>query len=859
VTAYTLAASANLRQIGTAGIWGVATARTSADTVDTNGFNLLVDQDSRYGLSGNTSAVWGALTINASKGGQINFDGRYVRMIPFTGGSGTITAGGTVVAGSSASGAVIGIYASLTTAPVLTAATGWIKVTAWNGTAYPTSGTFTDSGFTYTISGPSIVGFIEVVGQEAGTINANRLGSVNVTGEWFELGTTTGVTNQTLQIPNNGLTCWHPGVFIEKVAGSGDFEFYPNNGLNTTTGVEATRGKVVWIDATGLVRINNSGAATNGFLPVTGLRVVIGNVFFNNAVTTLTANVIPNATVATRYDFTTTGGGVLNIDKCSMMWYLSVSQAYSVNVSNSGFSDAIFLSEVATSMTFSKVGVGNKPTTALVTNPLTMTYCYAGGTFTDCVWLKNSGAAAGVTNTYQDIAGFTFVRDKYVQGVIRAIATSHCLSVTRAVNCVWTTPTVIQGSMQFITCNGITVTDTIYCDCVSGTTVTTYAMYVWNLSSNTINSTFSGLTLPVTNTQPYTALLIGATGCSGIKLRNIGTFAVPLTLGSVNGCGVIYSIGTNCSDFKFQRLYTSNTRTGIMGGDNSCIRITEENVWGDYADAVDVMAILNHKRKGMGGTGAVSAQTAVYGTHWSDGHTSTTVSRIAILMNEPNALTTSQVTLTGGAAFTSAGGLYMPTIGMTATFEMPEYIIGHVSFTNSAAIMAGGTATNYTYGFQIDKNDGAGWSTLTSGSTATTLATALNALTGIDATKGFKLRIKVTTGTANTTAITSLYLITASTTTTQAYQYPLDTNTVTFTGLPTGCDVVVLTAGTTTVLTSVDANAGTSYGYTFSGAQTVDVGFIKPGYVPFYIRNLSLTAVDSSIPINLTVDRNYTA
>ena len=71
MTAYTLAAAATLRDIGNAGIWGVATARTSADTIDTNGFVFTQDQDSRYGLSGNTSACWGSLTINANKGGQL--------------------------------------------------------------------------------------------------------------------------------------------------------------------------------------------------------------------------------------------------------------------------------------------------------------------------------------------------------------------------------------------------------------------------------------------------------------------------------------------------------------------------------------------------------------------------------------------------------------------------------------------------------------------------------------------------------------------------------------------------------------------------------------------------------------------
>ena len=53
--------------------------------------------------------------------------------------------------------------------------------------------------------------------------------------------------------------CVTTGVFIEKTSDQADYEFYPNAGTTTTTGTEATRGKVVWIDNTGLVRIGNSG------------------------------------------------------------------------------------------------------------------------------------------------------------------------------------------------------------------------------------------------------------------------------------------------------------------------------------------------------------------------------------------------------------------------------------------------------------------------------------------------------------------------------------------------------------------------------------------------------------------------
>lgn len=782
-TAYTLAANATLRDIGNAAIWGVTTARTGSDTISTNGFNFTHDQDSRYGLGGNTSAVWGSLTILATKGGNLNFDGRYIRMIPFTSGSGTITAGALITCGS-ATGYVIGIYsgatmaAAVVTAPVLTATTGYIKVTAWNSVSFPTSGTYTQAGFTFTITGPDVVGFMEVNGVESSTINANRLGQVNITGAWFSLGKTDGTSTATFQLPTHGLLRHSAGVFVEKTAGQKDYEFYPNAGTATTIGTEASRGKVCWITNAGVCRIGNNGSNTMGYTPPAGLEVVVGNIWFENvSSSTLTANVIPNATITTRYSFNTTGGGVINIDKCDMAWYLACSQAYSVNISNSGFIDSILLSEIASPMTLTTMGVGDKPTTALLVTSLTLSYCYAGGTFTDCVWTRVSMASSGAyTVTLSDIDGFTFIRNTIRSNTVRANSSTYAVYATRVQNTTWTSPLVIEGAFNLTTCNNINITDTQYIEAVSSTTATTYTGYVFSLSNNTINCLFSGLTFPVTNTQPYTALLIASTGCSNIKMRNIGTRVAPLNLGSANACGLIYTVATNCSDFKFQRIYVANTRTGIMSGENSCTRFTEENVFGDYADATDVMALLNQRRKGMGGIGAYTAQLAVYGTHWSDSFTSTTAGRINLFMNEPTALSSAYISLTGGAGFTSAGGLYMPVIGQSATFEMDYYALGHTRINNTTPVMGGGTIGNYVFDYAIDLHDGAGFSQMTTNNyTAANLATALNGITTIDASKGFKLRLKITTGTTNTTAITYLYLTTISTATAQDYQYPLDT------------------------------------------------------------------------------------
>ena len=121
-------------------------------------------------------------------------------------------------------------------------------------------------------------------------------------------------------------------------------------------------------------------------------------------------------------------------------------------MTNCGFVDAILISELATPVNWSRVGVGNKPTTALLTNPLTLTLSFAGGTISDCVWARVSQAAANAhINVLTDINGFNFVNDTIRANTIRGNNTTYSLNATRIVNCTWTNPTIIQGAMNFTT------------------------------------------------------------------------------------------------------------------------------------------------------------------------------------------------------------------------------------------------------------------------------------------------------------------------------------------------------------------------------------------------------------------------
>lgn len=91
-----------------------------------------------------------------------------------------------------------------------------------------------------------------------------------------------------------------------------------------------------------------------------------------------------------------------------------------------------------------------------------------------------------------------------------------------------------------------------------------------------------------------------------------------------------------------------------------------------------------------------------------------------------------------------------------------------------------------------------------------------------------------------------------------SYYTPPVQYSLTFTGLIAGSDVVVRAAGTSTILASVDSNAGTTWAYVYETPVAIDVDVIKPGYVPkSLLRNYTPSAQDSSLPVSQLLDRNY--
>lgn len=836
-------------------------SKAGGDIYNINGGTLTIDQDSRYGVNASTSASLGNVTISATLGGIFRIDARKVRLIPFDGGSGTVPAYNTLITGAAGSGKLIGVYSALNAAPVAPAAampaTGFIKIKQWNDGAYVDNEAL--GGITATVNGTDTVGWIQVVGDDAATLNVPRLGKWEVRGDWYSIGTASGSSATTWQLPTMGLSLWCPGVWVETASGSGVYEFYPNNLGNiaaSSTATDAVRGKVCWINSSGVLRLGSDGTNTVGYVPASGCKIRMPNVHVVNCTTAArTANVIPNTTFGTRFDLTTTSGGVLDVEFLSGSWYTNLSQAYSVSFKNSAFMTQIYIGECVSPIVIENVGVGCSDATS--NYPLDIRQCLGGGTITDFVGLRATLAASGQYGILlQDSVDLTFIRPKIIAGAVRGNATTGIATITRCVNTTFTDPVFIGGRVLLATCVNTKFTNTVYVDRITGTTGTTNPMSVWEVTLGCIDTMCDGLTFGgLTNVHPYTAVLtVGLALCQGTTLRNIGSRAAPLSLGSASASGYLLNCiaAAVALNVRVQRCWVSNTRTNLWLVDNSCKGFTFENVGGDVADA-PICAAANLKIKGVKANVDPAAQAGVYGTHFALEYTSDTAGSLGVLMNETTVETATQVAVISGTpSFTGAGGLVMAALNDEIEFTMPDFMLGITQFTNSATTMAGGTIGNYSLTYQIDLNDGNGWN-------GTWLAMTGANLSGhtLNAALGVKLKIRIKTTTASATAITSISIPITTTTTAQEYAYPLDTNTVTFTGLPTGCDIVVLTAGTSTILEQKDAWASSSYGFTFSGAQTIDIGFLKPGYVPYYIRNLALTAVDSSIPVTLIPDRNY--
>lgn len=797
-------------------------SKAGGDTYAINGGTLVIDQDSRYGLNQGAGTSLGSITISASLGGVCRIDARAVRLIPYNTGSGNVPTLGTSITQSGVSGKLIGVWGAINVAPTAAGSpmptSGFIKVKEVSG-AYDAGDL---SGIGATATGADVAGWIEIVGDESATCTVPRLGELDILGEWFHVGYTSGSYVDTYQLPTSGLTQYYPGVFVEATAWAGDWEFYPWVGTLTGAGVVETdvhRGKVCWLNSSGVLRLGYDGTNLIGHVPSAGRRIAIPNIILNNCTTAArTANATPNATLATRYDFTTTGGGAVSIDKASICWYPSFSYASSVSISNTALHEQLYLYAVASAPVLSKVGIGQSGASNRV--PLSVTGCLSGLNATDCVFAGWGGVHVMSLIDCADPA-FTRCRAFSISGWSSGYYSVYGVRVS---NFQSDGMTLGPGRIYFDSPVDAQFRDTVYFSRL-GTTQTRETVLV-GLPNGIKNLLIDGLSFPSADSAPTTYVVaMGYAGCENIELRNVGTPDA-----YVEFAGQLTSVsGTFNSNVKTRRCYVTGGGSYIASaGDKTNVGFFLENCYTDAGNAYYTVGSRMRVRGCRANSFAPNSSGLVYGTHWNDGYTSDTAGVLLLQMTEPDATTAAYVTLANGAAFTGAGGLYMPTIGMSAEFTMDYFALGHTGFASTAVAMTGGTIGNYTLTYQIDKNDGNGW-----GSWTTLNATNLSAETGIDYTKGVKLKVKIVTATTNTSVISLLRIYTTTTADAQKTLYPLGVATVSVDGLVAGSTVKAVKVSDKSVLATGTESSG-AFSFTTDYAGKIAISVKKASAAPFY-------------------------
>jgi hypothetical protein len=856
----TVSVSRNLDDAAIAGLLN------GEDITINTGAKLTINADNRWSQQ---AAVIGNITIDSGTGGSVLIDGRDVWWLPFDASSGNVPALGTLgvqncTGGSSgATGEFLGVWTALgvvpSTAGSAMPATGFLKFRSKVGTFQDNETVTLPGGATVVVNSASggQRGWIHIAGEQSQTITVPRLGLFEALGDWFELGETNGADSQTFQYP---VADYCSAVQIETAPGSGVYEWWPAVGITrwaqNTRIAQDTRGKCINSTTGGVITIALRGAVNNGYKPVSGCKVRVPNIFVSSSTSTNWANNLLSAG-GTSWDFTTTSAGAVKIDKTAGNWYLNFSQPYSVEITDSSIQGDLTISECATAPIVRRccVGVPNNEDRSVYV----FTSCFAGGTIEDCVGFKYEGESGDAGWTFSDCDGFTIsgckammCGDNTATTFTRGAADAYAMTVTRTKNTDLLNVTLIGGGISLNGASDILVSGVSYADCLENrTTGTSNGVSACQIQGASSRCIFEG---PFTNfdnianVHPYNniCIFVNSTDC---EVRDIGTPAAPYDCGSANACGNAVNFGGNDLRCVARRVYVQNTRSGPVATVNTSSKGQAINVFGDYAD-VPAITALNFIFKGCKMTGSLAGQTSVYGTHWSDHFLSATTGRINMHANEPTADSADQCAITAGTPkFTSTGQVKLTTIGDQVTWTMPYFALGHTSLVS--LLWTGLNLANHLLEFQYDTGSGfSAWQTLSDAN--------LVAVGAIDPNTGVKLKIRATCTVANSgNQITYLTINTATNAIDQQIQYPLPGIQLTLTGLAAGSDVVVLAAGTDTILDQVDSVS--SYTFDYVTPQNIDIGIIKPGYVPLYIRNYALGTENATLPVAQRLDPSYAA
>lgn len=772
MTAFTITSPVNIDTL---------TPKTGGDTYTINGGELIIDSDTRYSKNATptTGSLW-ARTISSTLWGKIKIDGKNCFYVAYTGGIWNVPVAWTTISQGGTSAELLGVWSAWnvppTTAGSAMPATWYIKFKNKTGSF----SAWALTGIGATCSGVEEVWVIEVNVRWPSATTVPRLWDFIIDWDDYYAGVTTGVRGQTIQLPASLPNTFYFYVEIETSPWSNIYEKYPTVILqNANSPTDEVTGKVVFRDNQGLITIGSDGINNVFYLPPAGCKIRTPNIVLT---TTSTTGFWTNTLVASllgRWSFTTTWGGAIDIRKCHMLWYMNLIQAFSVRLEDVWYDNACLLIEVASPLLL-KNNVCSYTFTSTTSTGFNIQYCtnkdnliendisvsHVGGNLTHKIRFDQSVATIRNANHFY----LTTTTSSTVCGIL---ALQSDLKIEWTIQTIW-------GRNFFSQATTFDIENILYGQSwISPASAAFLSAVAIDIKAKGIVRGFS-VTDPLK--APYWPVFLVATSWE-LETRNIGTFASPIDLG--NRSAYVFSHNTNAVG-KMKRCYFKNTRTGFILWDNSTPLTIENSSW-DYNDNQNILGI-NSLSKWIWCTNSVLAQSSVYWYHFADIFNSETTGRLVIACNEPTTETASYVITTGTARFTSANGVIMPTLWDSVTWEWQYKIKGHTGFQNTAPTLTGTNTGNMSYEYALDTGSGYGAWTLLSGA---------NLSAETISSDGFKIKVRVTTITADTGNVLNFLRIDTTTTATDQSTklYPLDLTNVTFTGVEIGANVGLIQSG----------------------------------------------------------------
>jgi hypothetical protein len=214
------------------------------EIITINGGSLTIDADTRWNQQ---AAVFGNIPVSSTLGGVVAIDGTQLWEVPFSASSGNVPTqaalGSNGVTGgtSGATGELTRVWAAGSFTPATAGgampAAGFIKLRSKTGNFQAGETITLPGGATITAANAGKRSWMHVVGQSGSTMTTPRMANATTRGDWYEIGTTDGTDNQTIQMP---VRDEFPAVQIETSPGSGVYEWWANaadawNGLYPNT------------------------------------------------------------------------------------------------------------------------------------------------------------------------------------------------------------------------------------------------------------------------------------------------------------------------------------------------------------------------------------------------------------------------------------------------------------------------------------------------------------------------------------------------------------------------------------------------------------------------------------------------